>query len=97
MQKSGGGFQKWKYFPRKKLGRLLTHALPNNTKALTPLPLPNPNPNQPNQITPTKTPTTIEISTHINPNLKQTQTQNPKTPQNPKIIQRSNKLIINNR
>ena len=46
---------------------------------------------------PTKTPTTIEISTFINPNPKQTQTQNPKTPQNPKIIKKSNKLIINNR
>lgn len=68
MQKSGGSFQKWKEFPRKNLGRLLTHALPNNPKALTPFPLPNPNPNQPNQITPT----TIEISTHINPDPKQT-------------------------
>ena len=46
MQKPGGSFQKWKYFPRKNLGRLLTHALPNNPKALTPFPLPNPNPNQ---------------------------------------------------
>lgn len=55
--------------------------------------------NQPSlipKITPTKIPTTIGIPTHINPNPKQTQIQNPKTPQNPKIIKRSNKLIINN-
>jgi hypothetical protein len=30
----GGIFQKWKYFPEKKLRRLLTHAPPNNTNAL---------------------------------------------------------------
>ena len=100
MQKSGGGFQKWKEFPGKKLGRLLTHALPQPTPPIPTLlshfptnptntyPLP--------KITPTKALTTIEIPTPINPNPKQTPTQNPKTPQNPKIIKRSSKLIINN-
>ena len=49
------------------------------------------------KIAPTKIPTTIEIPTHISLNPKQTPTQNIKTPQNPKIIKRSSKLIINNR
>lgn len=93
MQKSGGGFQNWKYFPRKNLGRLITHALPNNPKASTHFP----NPILTLTNTPTKIPTTIEIPTHISLAPKQTPTQNIKTPQNPKIIKRSNKLVINNR
>ena len=27
----GDGFQKWKGFPKKKMGKLTTHALPNKT------------------------------------------------------------------
>ena len=107
MQKPGGSFQNWKYFPTKNLGRLLTHALPQPTppkstleKVLSHF---QPTPTYLNNITPapknlpTKIPTTIEIPTFINPTPKQTQTQNTKTPQNPKIIKKSNKLIINNR
>ena len=72
------------------------HNQPHKINPLTHFQLPNqyiPNP----QKSPHKTPTTIEIPTFINPNPKQTQTQNTKTPQNPKIIKKSNKLIINNR
>ena len=103
MQKYGGGFQNWKEFPRKKMGRLLTHALPQPTPPKSTFwATSNPPPTYLNNITPTpknpttKTPTTIEIPTFINPNPKQTQIQNTKTPQNPKIIKKSNKLIINN-
>ena len=99
MQKSGGGFQNWKYFPTKNLGRLLTHALPQPTpqnQPFEPLPTTPPIHTPTPKNLPTKIPTTIEIPTFINPNPKQTQIQNTKTPQNPKIIKRSNKLIINN-
>ena len=82
MQKSGGSFQNWKYFPWKKLGRLLTHALPQPTPQNQPFePLLThfqPTPTYLNNIIttpknlPTKTPTTIEIPTFINPNPKQT-------------------------
>ena len=72
--------------------------LPQN-QPFEPLPPTNPNPKTlipTPKISPTKIPTTIEIPTHINPNPRQTQIQNIKTPQNPKIIKRNNKLIINN-
>ena len=75
MQRSGGSFQNWKEFPRKKMGRLLTHALPQPTPQNQPFnPLP-PTPTQPlpsPKITPTKIPTTIEIPTPISLAPKQT-------------------------
>ena len=76
------------------------HPKPPQNQPFSPLPLPNPNPAN-TYITPknlpTKIPTTIEIPTFIRLTPKQTQIQNIKTPQNPKIIKRSSKLIINNR
>ena len=35
IHKQGGIFQKWKVFPERKTSGLLTHALPNNTNALS--------------------------------------------------------------
>ena len=87
MQKYGGGFQNWKYFPRKNLGRLITHALPNNPKALShPYP-PNPNPNQPNplpKITPTKSPQPLKFQhpSILTPNKPNPEHQNSPKPQN---------------
>ena len=100
MQKYGGSFQNWKYFPRKILGRLITHALPQPTPQNQPFePLPTPPTNTPPtpKNLPPKTPATNEIPTFINTHPKQTKTQNTKTPQNPKINKKSNKIIINNR
>ena len=57
----GGIFQKWKFFPERKMGRLLTHALPNNTNALNHSTQTTTTP----KITPTRIPTTIEIPTLI--------------------------------
>ena len=60
MQKGGGSFQNWKEFPRKKMGRLLTHALPSNTN-----PSSHPtNPTQPPKSPPQKSPQPLKFQ-HI--------------------------------
>ena len=67
MQRYGGGFQNWKEFPRKKMGRLLTHALPQPTpqyQPFEPLPATPPLHTQPPESPPQKSPQLLKFQ-HI--------------------------------
>lgn len=64
--KDGGSFQKWKVFTIKKMSRLTTHALPNNTNTLSH----STHPTITTRISPQKTHTNIEIQTLIKPKQK---------------------------
>ena len=86
MQKGGGGFQNWKEFPRKKLGRLLTHALPQPTpqyQPFEPLPatplIPLHSPESPPQKSPQ--PLKFQYISTLTPNRPKSRTSKlPKTP-----------------
>ena len=86
MQKYRGSFQKWKYFPRKNLGRLITHALPTKTpqnQPFEPLP-PTPKPlSPPPKNPPNKPPQPLKFQRLLilTPNRPQPRTSKlPKTP-----------------
>ena len=86
MQRYGGGFQNWKEFPRKKMGRLLTHALPQPTpqyQPFEPLPATPPLHTNPQNLPPQKSPQPLKFQ-HISiltPNKPKFRTTKiPKTP-----------------
>ena len=84
MQKGGGSFQNWKEFPRKKMGRLLTHALPPKTTKINPLshfPATPPIHTQPPESPPQKSPQPLKFQ-HIS--ILTTDRPKPRTPKLPK-------------
>ena len=84
MQRYGGSFQNWKEFPRKKMGRLLTHALPQPTpqyQPFEPLPVTPLIPLQPPESPPQKSPQPLKFQ-HIS--ILTPDRPKPRTPKLPK-------------